>query len=141
MVFASLLVAGTISARADEFKFEAQLIWATNDQKSPEEKHKAVEAEIQKKLESLGLKWKNFFEVKRVAFTAPKGESGKVVISEKCSISVKVLEDKKLEVIFYGKKGEVCSRQIQPLKTDEVLVHGGNAANETAWLVTLKRLK
>lgn len=129
------------AALASDLKFETQLVWATNDAKSPNEKHKPVEPEVRKKLESLSLKWKNFFEVNRVSLKVPKGESRKSSLSDKCSIEVKAIDSKKIEVIFYGQKGEVCSRRTQPLSTDEILVHGGNAANSTAWLVVLKRIE
>jgi hypothetical protein len=77
-----------------------------------------------------------------VEFETKKGESGKVSISDKSAIAVKMLKDKKVEVLFYGQKGEECSRRTQSLKIGEMLVHGGNVPeNLTAWLVTLKQLK
>lgn len=137
-----LWVADVRAAVAGEAKFEAQLVWATNDEKPPKDDYKPVDEETRKRLESLGLKWKNFFVVKQVGFETKNGESGKVPISEKSAISVKLLEDKKVEVVFFGKNGEECSRRKQPLKVGEMLVHGGNVPeNATAWLVTLKRLK
>lgn len=130
------------AATAGEAKFEAQLVWATNDEKPPSDDYKPVNEETRKKLESLGLKWKNFFIVKQKDFETKNGESGKVQISEKSTIAVKLLDDKKVEVVLYGKKGEECSRRSQPLKAGEVLCFGGNVPeNATAWLVTLKRLK
>jgi hypothetical protein len=143
---AVLLLGGSaavgVTAFAAEAKFEAQLVWATNDEKPPKEDYKPVDAETRKKLESLGLKWKNFFVVKQVEFETKNGESGKVAISEKSAISVKLLEKKMVEVAFFGKKGEECSRRVQPLKAGEMIVHGGNVPeNATAWLVTLKRTK
>lgn len=136
-----LLASGSNAVLAAEGKFEVQLVWATNDEKPPNDQYKAVDEEMRKKLESLGLKWKNFFVVKKAGFETKNGDSGRVTISEKSSISVKVLAEKKVEVVFFGKNGEECSRRVQPLKTGEVLVHGGNVPeNATAWLVTLKRL-
>lgn len=130
------------AATAGEAKFEAQLVWATNDEKPPGDDYKPVDEETRKKLESLGLKWQNYFVVKRKDFETKNGESGKVQISEKSTIAVKLLEDKKVEVILFGKKGQECSRRSQPLKADEMLCFGGNVPeNATAWLVTLKRLK
>jgi len=137
-----VLVADARAAVAGEAKFEAQLVWATNDEKPPKDDYKPVDEETRKKLEGLGLKWKNFYVVKRKDFETKNGESGKVEISEKSSISVKLLDDKKVEVVLFGRKGEECSRRTQPLKAGEMLVHGGNVPeNATAWLVTLKRTK
>jgi hypothetical protein len=130
------------AATAGEPKFEAQLIWATNDEKPPSSDYKPVNEETRKKLDSLSMKWKNYFIVSRKDFETKNGESGKVQMSETSSITVKLLEDKKVEVVLYGKKDKECSRRSQPLKADEMLCFGGNVPeNATAWLVTLKRLK
>ena len=142
VVTIGLFVPGVSSTYAGEAKLEAQLVWATNDEKPPDDGYKPADQETRKKLESLGLKWKSFFVVKRVEFETKSGASGKVAVSDKSSISVKLVDDKKVEVVFYGKKGEECSRRVQTLKIGEMLVHGGNVPeNATAWLVTLKRIK
>ena len=88
-----LFIGSVGTATAGEAKFEAQLVWATNDEKPPSDDYKPVNEETRKKLESLGLKWKNFFIVKRKEFETKNGESGKVKISEKSAISVKLLGD------------------------------------------------
>lgn len=136
LVLCSLLAA-TVTLAGDS-KFEAQLIWGTNDSKSPDPKHKPVEAEVQKKLSDLPLKWKNYFEVNRKTMEVPQGESTKAVLSEKCTVEVKELDGKKVEVSLVG-KGEPVLKRTQPLPKGEILVLGGNAPNATAWLVTLKR--
>ncbi len=137
-----LCLGNVTAALAGEAKFEAQLVWATIDDHSSKEEYKPVDEEIQKKLESLGLKWKKFYLVKKTDFQTKNGESGKVALSEKSAIAVKLLDDKKVEVVLYGKKGEECSRRSQPLKVGEILSFGGNVPEkDTAWLITLKRIK
>jgi hypothetical protein len=139
-----LFLGNANAAVAGEAKFEAQLVWATHDENPPKDKenYQPVDEETRKKLESLGLKWKYFYTVKRKEFETKNGDSGKVQISEKSSLAVKLLEDKRVEVVFYNKKDEECSRRKQPLKPGEMLVHGGSVPeNATAWLVTLKRVK
>ena len=128
------------AAGASELKFEAQLIWATNDKKSPDPKHKPAEPEVKKKLGELPLKWENYFEVQRKQFTVPKGGTTKVSMSEKCAIEVKHVDGDKVEVSLIG-KGEAVLKRTQALPKAEMLVLGGNAPNETAWLVTLKRIE
>ncbi len=142
-LLACAVMGGAAAAVAGDSKYEAQVVWATNDEKVPEGKDfKPVDDETRRKLESLGLKWKHYYEVKRVKFDAPKGDSGRVTISEKSSLSVKELPGKKMEVVFYGKDGKECSRCEQTLKRGDMFVHGGNVPeNATAWLVTLKRVK
>lgn len=131
-----LVFAGTLLAA--DFKFEAQLIWATNDQKSPNPKHKPVEAEVRKKLSDLPLKWQNYFEVNRKTVELARGGSQKVALSEKCTLEIKDVDGGRVEVSLVGKREPVLKRT-QPLPKDEILVLGGNAPNATAWLVTLKR--
>jgi hypothetical protein len=136
-----LLTAGRAGVLASEAKFEAQLIWATNDKKCEDPKLKPVEGEIRAKLSELPLKWESYFEVKRGQFSVAKGSTNSVTLSDKCTVEVKRLGDKKVEVSFHGLKGNVCYKRTQPLPKGEILVLGGNAPNATAWLVTLKRIE
>jgi hypothetical protein len=43
VVTVGLLVAGVSSSFADEAKFESQLVWATNDEKPPDDNYKPVD--------------------------------------------------------------------------------------------------
>jgi len=128
-------------ALAGEAKFEAQLVWASNDKKSPDPKHKPVSAEMREKLGKLHLKWENFFEVNTTAFSISKGGTNKVVMSNKCSLEVRLLEGDKVEVSVFGKKGDRSCKQNQPLPKGELMVFGGNAPDATAWLVVLRRVE
>jgi hypothetical protein len=124
-----------------EMKFEVQLIWATNDKKSPNPKHKPVEPEIRKKLEELPLKWDNYFEVNRKYFKLEKDGKAKESLSEKCSISVKDIEGGQVEVTLFDKRGEAVFKRKQPLPEGEILLVSGNAPDKTAWFVAVKRIK
>ncbi len=134
-----LLALGDGGVQAEDAKFEAQLIWATNDKNSPDPKHKEVEAEIRQRLQKLPLKWENYFEINRKSFTVAGGGTNRVVMSEKSSIEVRLLDNERVAVLLCGKKGDVCTKQTQPLPKGEILVFGGESANTAAWLVTLKR--
>jgi hypothetical protein len=134
-----LLALGGSRVQAADAKFEAQLIWATNDKASPNPKHKEAEAEMRKRLAKLPLKWANYFEVNRKSFTVSLGATNRVVMSEKASLEVKLLDVQRVEVLLYGKKGDVCTKHTQPMPKDEILVFGGESPGENAWLVTLKR--
>ncbi len=139
-----LLTAGgasVLAADAKEARFEAQLIWATNDQKCDDPKLKPVGAEIKSKLNELPLKWENYFAVNSNQFAVAKAGTNLVTLSEKCAVEVKRLGDKKVEVTLHGQKGSVCYKRTQPLPKGEILVLGGNAPNASAWLVTLKRIE
>jgi hypothetical protein len=135
-----LVVFAAFAAQAKDLKFEAHLIWAANAEKSPNPNHKPVDAEVRRKLSELPLKWKNYFEVNRKQFmVAPQG-SAKASLSEKCSIGVTDVDGKHIEVSLIG-KGEPVLRRTQPLASGEMLVLGGNAPDETGWLVVLKRIE
>lgn len=138
-LFLSALFACAYGAQAEDLKFEVQLIWATNDEKSPNSKHKEVDAEIRKKLDELPLKWKNYFSVNRKQFSVSDGGTTKSPVSEKCQVVVKDIDGKKIEIKLLNKNGEVVLTRTQPLPKNEILVLGGNAPDKTAWLVTLKR--
>lgn len=139
LIFLLLLGFSPWCAQAADWKFETQLIWGTNDPTSPDPKHKPVDEEVRKKLAELPLRWTNYFEVKRKECSVPKGEATKVGLGGKCDLEIKIVEGKKVEVVWFGKNGEVVGKQTQPLRKGEYLVLGGNAPNATVWLVTLKR--
>ncbi|HTI99312.1 MAG TPA: hypothetical protein VL527_10555 [Dongiaceae bacterium] len=134
-----LAVAGT-AVRAAELKLEAQLVWASNQSTSPNPKHKPVEPEIKKKLESLPLKWSYFYEVKRQEFSVSDASETKVELSGKCQLEVRDLGDNKVEISLCG-DGKVVWKGAQALPKKEILVLGGKAPGDTGWLVTIKRIE
>ena len=122
-------------------KFQAFLLWGTDESKPPEGKdYKPVTADIRQKLKELPIKWTNWFEVNRKDFAVPSGTTKEVPMSEKCQLNVKKLGDSEVEVTLIGKGKEVVKRK-QSLPKGEMLVLGGNAPNSTAWLVVLKRIE
>jgi hypothetical protein len=121
-------------------KFEALLIWGTNESPSPDAKQKPVQPELLKKLKDLPLKWNHYYEVKRVPFEVAAGGTGKVTLSKHCELEVKDLGKSSLEITHIG-KGEKVWKGTQALPKGETLVLGGNAPNATSWLVTLKRVE
>ncbi len=135
----ALLVTALVSpARAGEIKLEAQLIWGTNDEKSPDPKHKAVDPKVEKKLKKLPFKWQNYFEVNRQKFAVAQGETKKIVLSKDCEIKVRNAGNNAVELQIFG-KGESVGKISQALPKEELLVTGGNAANFTSWFVVLQQ--
>ena len=136
-----LLTCPNAGAQQAEMKLRAYLVWGTDDDKLPEGKnYKRVEADIERKLKGLPLKFKHYFEVSRTNFTLEPNLAKRVPISEKCALEVKGAPNSNVEVALFG-KGKEAARQKQPLPKDETLVVSGNAPNSTAWLVVLKRLE
>lgn len=134
-----LMSCAVLSARAADLKFQVQLVWATDDPKPPEGKnYLPVDPETRNRLKA--LKWRNFFEVRRIDFSVAPGAARKVAISEKCEMDLKDLGNSVVEVVVIG-KGKEVARVKQALPKGEILVPGGNAPNETAWLAILKRVE
>lgn len=79
LLLAGLSVSSISAAVADDLKFEAVLIWGTNEANSPDPKHKPVSESVAKKLAC--FKYSNYFEVNRKQFTLTKG-SEKVRLSK-----------------------------------------------------------
>jgi hypothetical protein len=138
-IAALFLLGATPLTHAGELKLEAQLIWGTNDKKSPDPNHKPVEPDIEKRLKSLPFKWSNYFEVNRKRFKLPPGESRRERMSEDCEMIVKQVGNDQLEVTLLG-KGKQVGKITQALPKKELLLLGGNAPNFTAWFVALKQL-
>ncbi len=135
-----LIAFPTVAAPDKDLKFEAQLIWATMAETSPNPNHKPAEPDVRKKLSDLPLKWKNYFLVKREGFGIATGGSKEVTLSDKCKISVRDIDRKNFEVALIG-KGEPVLKRVQKLPEGDMLVLGGNAPNSTGWLVVLKRIE
>ena len=141
ILFLAAMLVGTVSSRAgSDMKLEVQLVWGTNDSQSPDPRHKSVDADVQKKLKELPLKWTHYFQVSSHSFDLAVDATKKEPLSEKCSIEVKNLGHSTVEVSLYG-KGEQVVKRTQALPKGEILIMGGNAPNSTAWLVVLKRLE
>jgi hypothetical protein len=139
VVFA-FFVSGGSGVHAATLKLQAQLVWGTNDDHSPNPKHKPVEPDVRKKLKELPLKWSNFFEVNRKDVEVPPSSNSRVPLSEKCRLEIKSLGGSKVAVTLFG-KGKETWKGTQALPKGEMLVLGGNAPNATAWLVVLKRIE
>jgi len=139
LAFLLLLGGAPLSARAADLKFQIQLVWATDDAKPPTGKdYKPVEPAIRRQIKA--LKWKNYFEVRRIDFSVAPGATKRVPISEKCELDVKDLGKSNVEVVLFG-KGKEVARVKQALHKGEIIVPGGDAPNETAWLAILQRVE
>lgn len=139
---AAVLLAGSpAAAPVKDLKFEAHLLWGTDETKPPEGKaYKPASTQIRDELKKLPLKWSNWFEVNDKSFAAAQGAAKEISLSDKCQLNVKPLSSSEVEVWLIGKGKEVMKRK-QSLPKGEVLVLGGNAPNSTAWLVVLKRVE
>ncbi len=118
---------------------ELQLIWATNEPKSPNPKHKPVGPEVQKMLEESPYRWKYYFEVNRLVVDVPSERSlEKVTMSRHCALDIKYLGKSRgvehMLVKLYG-DGKLVSMHKESLP----LLLAGNANNGTAWFVLIRK--
>ena len=124
--------------QAGEIKLDAQLVWGTNDKKSPDPTHKPIEGNVARKLKSLPFKWQNYFEVNRKQFSVNASETKKITLSTDCEIKVRDAGKGVIEVQLFG-KGAAVGKISQALPKGELLVIGGNASNFTSWFVVLRQ--
>ena len=138
--FAALAFSAMLGAAvAADRKMEGRLIWGTNEDKSPDPKHKPLDGELAKKLHDMPLKWKNFFEINRQVFTINTNSYTNVVMSKQCSIEVKDKGANNVTVKLYG-QGKQVNRVDKPLPKGEVLTIGGDARDNNAWFITVRPL-
>lgn len=127
------------SAHAQSMKVEAKLLWCTDDPQSPNPKHHPLEAELTRRLKHSPYRWKNYFEENHQTVEIPVGETkSKIVMSEHCTLDIKNLGNDRVEVRLHG-NGKPVSIHQESLAKNGLLVLGGEAANETAWLVTIRK--
>jgi len=129
-----------LAAPGGKMKLQAQLIWGTNDDKSPDPNHKPVDAKVAKKLEGLPIKWKYYYSVNVKELTVAEGETTKVQMSKECELAVKNVDGTNVEVQLIG-KGKPAGKVTKGLGKGKCLVAGGDAENFTAWFVFLKQVE
>jgi hypothetical protein len=123
-------------ASAAERMIEARLLWATDDEKSPDPSHKKIEGALAQKLKSMPLKYKNYFEVNRKSFAINDTDYVKVDVSKQCYIEVKDKGENRVTVKLYG-EGKLTKRVDSALPKGETVAIAGDDKNGTAWLVVV----
>ncbi len=131
-----LLIAFAGITRAEDIKVEARLIWATNDQTSPDPNHKPVDPELAKWL-GHRYTWKHYFKVERKVALIPEGVTNKFVMSDKCIVEVKNIGKNGIFANLIGEGKSFC-KVTQALPPGESLGLAGDSRNDTAWFVILK---
>lgn len=134
-VMVTLFLMAQMPAQAAEIKMEIRLIWGSNEAKSPNPKHKPVDAETAKKLGKV-FKWKHYFDVKKLNETIPNRGTKRIHVSEKSEIEITEMEGPKIEVKQYG-EGKLISKSVKQLNKGEYFVLAGDDKNECAWFILL----
>ena len=123
-------------AQATGVKTKAVLIWGSNDETSPDPKHKPVDPVLGKTLAGI-FKWKYYFEVRKTEATIAEGATNSFVMSEKCIVEVKNLGSNSISVALFG-DGKLGSKGKHPFPPGYQVTLAGPVENNTAWFVVLQ---
>lgn len=124
---------GASESKAEDRKFEAQLIWGT-DMESNDPKLKKVDPELVERLQKVLRKWKYYYEVEKKPFVVPTLKTTTVKLSEKCELVVTDKGKPMTEIKLIGEKKLV--KKVTQAVT-QCLVIAGDDPNETFWYVVL----
>lgn len=131
-----LLLLGALSVHAGELKLEAQLIWGTNDPKSPKQEQKPVDDATAQRLRKV-FKWNSYFIVNSQTKIVPSRGSNRFKLSDDCTVEITELEGPKVEVKLIG-KGVPVHKSIKELQKGEWFVYSGDDKNESAWFIIIR---
>jgi len=129
------LALATGELRAEDINIEAQLIWGTNADKSPDAAHKPVDKVTAEKLRNV-FKWKNYFLVNKQNVVIPSRATKQITLSKQCSVEITELPGPKVEVKLIGDHKPV-NKTVKGLSKGERIVIAGDDKNETAWFVII----
>src|SRR6185295_4034254 len=96
-----------LAADGKEMKINARLIWATNDEKSPNTNHTAVNPDLVRKLQNT-FKWQYYFLVNQQKTNVAFGATASLKMSEHCTVQIKNVGDRRVEVNLIGDGKLVC---------------------------------
>jgi len=69
----------------------------------------------------------------------PAGQAKKgIKLSDHCSLDMKNLGEDRVEALLYG-EGKPVSKHVEKLTKDWPVVFGGDAKNNTAWLIVIQK--
>lgn len=135
-----ILLAGSASeAFAANLRIEAKLVWATDEAKSPDPKHKLMDPATSESLRKT-FKWKNYFEVNRVVKEVPARSSNKFELSKRCTIEITELEGPKIAVKLIG-EGKELHKTTLTISKGKSVVYSGDDKNQNAWFVIITELE
>lgn len=129
-----LLLTSAGATKAAAAKLEVQLVWGTNDETSPDAKHKPLEASLAKKLGM--FKWRKYYMVNRQVIPVSSA-SQKVRLSEQCEIEIKNIEGSRYEINVFG-KGKHVLKKTGKITSDPPFVIAGDDKNDCAWFIMIR---
>jgi hypothetical protein len=129
---------GATAVHAEDLNVKFVLVWAANDE-SPPQNYKELSTQMQKKLQSgAPYKWKHYYEVHKTNVVLHPKETRKIEMSKHCMLEATNPNDGRIQVNLYG-EGKPVSKHVEPLPVGQLVTLGGNAKNDTAWMILIQR--
>ena len=127
-------------AQGADLKVQAQLIWATNEPKSPNPKHHLLDEQdrLAAKLRNT-YRWTNYFEINKTNVNIPVGSTNLEAISAKCKLEIANLGSDKVAIKLFGQGKEVGTLKDKVL-AGWPLVLAGNSSNSNGWFVAIRKI-
>lgn len=122
-------------AQAAPDEYEVRLIWANNEETSPDPTHKKLDSNLTSWLKK-SFRWSSYYEVNKTILAIPSSQKKEAKLSDVCTIKVKNLGDSRLELELWG-KGKLVSKTSE--KLDKWIILAGEDKNETAWFVVIRK--
>lgn len=137
----ALMSLGFTNLVAGDLLVEAQLVWGTNAESSPNPKHKSAEPIITEKLGKTGpFKWKHYFEEERKSASLATDSSKKLEMSKDAVVEIKNLGKGIVEMKLIGEGKDVVKTKGK-LASGEILAIGGESRDDAAWFVVLRKVE
>jgi hypothetical protein len=140
--FCILAPAGRLhAAEASGLKVQVQLVWATNDPKSPNPGHHLLDEQdpLSAKLRNT-YRWTNYFEVKKVYATVPARITNMVPVSEHCQLEIVNLGGDWVDIKLFGQGKKVSTHREKVLSTWPIVM-AGNSRDSNAWFVAIRKVE
>ena len=121
-------------SKAEDRRFEAQLIWGTDMEIPNDPKLKKVDPELVERFHKVLRKWRYYYQVEKKEFVVPAKKTTTVKLSEKCELEVTDKGKPMTEIKLFGEK-KLVKKVTQAVTQCLVIV--GDDPNETFWYVVL----
>lgn len=118
-----------------ETRVQAILVWGTNEIQPAGKALKELDPKLRERLANI-FKWRNYFEVSRMADSVTRSKPQTVKLNDDCSVEIKLLPENHAEVKLIS-KGKTKVTQRHSLAKPDALVLAGDDKNNTAWFVVL----
>lgn len=134
--FLGILFCVAMSARAENLRVDARLVWGSNDTNAT---LKVADGKLSEDLTRI-FKWKNYYQITNCTVSIAPDATQTVDMSAKCRLSIKNLGGDKVEVSCFG-EGKLVSKGNYSLADGKWVALAGNDKNDNAWFICVRAKK